>query len=68
MICEQHRNKLLVAKSLYNDGTISESVLLKCASEYRKALLAARRSGVQVGGKPLWVPRSPEHLIRLTIQ
>ena len=66
MICEQERNKLLVAKKLYQDGTISQDILFKTAEEYRSALLECRKGGVKVGGKPLWVPRTLHRLVCIT--
>ena len=66
MICEQERKKLLAAKSLYMNGTISYEILFRSAEEYHQALLDARKLGARVGGKPLWVPRHPGRLIGLT--
>ena len=66
MICQAERKKLLIAKKLYSEGTISQSVLYKAAEEYRQALLDARKSGVRVGGKPLWVPQNAHRLICIT--
>ena len=66
MICKAERKKLLVAKKLYAEGTISQSVLYKTAEEYRQALLAARKDGVRVGGKLLWIPQNAHRLICIT--
>ena len=66
MICQKERNKLLAAKALYADGTITQELLYSVAEEYRQALLAARHDGVKVDGKPLWVPSTAHRLICIT--
>jgi len=66
MICKAQRTKLIEAKKLYHQGTIGQTVLFNAATEYHNALKAARRDGVMVGGKPLWVPRTVGHLISIT--
>ena len=67
MICATERKKLLVAKSLYAQGIIPQEKLYEVAEEYRVALLALRKAGHKVGGKPLWVPSSAHRLICITV-